>query len=77
MTNLSTQMIRSALSDYGFVPLVKIQNAEHWARGGQRAILHHGEDTLPEQDFAWRLLHATAIVRGDLADGGHIEISTH
>ncbi|WP_289009846.1 hypothetical protein [uncultured Thermomonospora sp.] len=60
----TAQEIREALSDYGFMPLTRINKSEHWVRGSRRVILVFDGD-YPEKVEAEALHYATAIDRGD------------
>ena len=63
-TSMTAQQARQTMTRYGFIPLVRIDDAEHWVRDGQRIVLHWRGD-FPEQAGLDEILFATFVSVGD------------
>lgn len=59
----TADLIRSLLADNGFIPLVKIEDGEHWVRKGRRVILLY-EGDIPGSVEPKDLMYATLVWSG-------------
>jgi len=54
----NAQQARALLTSYGFVPLIHLNESEHWVRGPRRCILHFkgempGAVPLDGAEYVW------------------------
>lgn len=57
------QAVRELLASWGFVPLCRLGDGEHWVRGGRRVVLQYeGEE--PSKAKPKDLLYATIVPMG-------------